>query len=283
MKGEVQKAVFLKEHKISNDSPFVLIAGPCQIESKELALYVAEQLCKITQRLGIKLIFKSSFDKANRTSINGKRGIGLKKAIPIFEEIKEKFGCSILTDIHEAEQCAEFGESVDILQIPALLCRQTDLLIAAAKTGKVINVKKGQFIAPYDVINITEKIESVGNKNILLTERGVSFGYNNLVVDMKSLMIMSSSTGYPVIFDATHSVQEPGGLGKSSGGKREFIKGLARAAIAVRIAGIFMETHPDPENALSDGPCMIHLKKIEKLLKELMEFDTVAKKYPIVY
>jgi 2-dehydro-3-deoxyphosphooctonate aldolase (KDO 8-P synthase) len=259
-----------------NDLPFVLIAGPCQIESREHALEMAEALTYITKELGIGFVYKSSFDKANRTSISGKRGIGIASAMPILEEVRETFGCPVLTDVHTEEQCAIVANSVDILQIPAFLCRQTDLLIAAAKTGKVINVKKGQFLAPWDTVNITEKLCQSGNDKVMLTERGASFGYNTLVSDMRSLPIMAKS-GYPVIFDATHSVQQPSGQGGASGGQREFVETLAKAAVAVGVAGIFMETHQDPDKSPSDGPCMVHLKDMPKLISKLVKFDKIAK------
>lgn len=261
-----------------NDLPFVLIAGPCQIESRQHALEMAEALSYIAKEMNIGFIYKSSFDKANRTSINGKRGVGLASGLPILEEVRETFGCPVLTDVHTEEQCAIVGKSVDILQIPALLCRQTDLLVAAAKTGKVVNVKKGQFIAPWDVANIVTKIESSDNNNIMLTERGTSFGYQTLVSDMRSLPIMKK-TGYPVIFDATHSVQQPSGQGGSSGGQREFVEVLAKAAVAVGVAAVFMETHQDPDNSPSDGPCMVHLKDMPKLVAKLTEFDKIAKSF----
>lgn len=259
-----------------NDLPLVLIAGPCQIESRQHALEMAEALSYIAKEMNIGFVYKSSFDKANRTSIEGKRGVGLASGLPILEEVRETFGCPVLTDVHTEEQCAIVGKSVDILQIPALLCRQTDLLVAAAKTGKVVNVKKGQFIAPWDTTNIVAKIESCGNNNIMLTERGTSFGYNTLVSDMRSLAIMKK-TNYPVIFDATHSVQQPGGQGESSGGQREFVEVLAKAAVAVGVAAVFMETHQDPDNSPSDGPCMVHLKNMPKLVSKLVEFDKIAK------
>lgn len=259
-----------------NDLPFVLIAGPCQMESREHALEMAEALTYMTKELGIGFVYKSSFDKANRTSISGKRGIGLASALPILEEVRETFGCPVLTDVHTAEQCAIVAESVDILQIPALLCRQTDLLIAAAKTGKVINVKKGQFLAPWDAVNVVEKLRASGNDNVMLTERGATFGYNTLVSDMRALPIMAR-TGCPVIFDATHSVQQPSGQGGASGGQREFVETLARAAVAVGVAALFMETHQDPDNAPSDGPCMVHLKDMPRLVAKLAEFDKIAK------
>lgn len=262
---------------LGNDLPFVLVAGPCQMESREHALMVAGELEEITDKLGIGLIYKSSFDKANRTSLKGKRGIGLEKALPIFKEIREKFGCPVLTDVHTEEQCVKVADVVDVLQIPAFLCRQTDLLIAAAKTGRVVNVKKGQFLAPWDMKNVVAKIEDSGNDRILVTDRGTCFGYNNLVSDMRSLPIMAEQTGYPVVFDATHSVQQPGGMGGASGGQREFVPVLARAAVAVGVAAVFMETHPDPDNAPSDGPCMVRLDGMEELLIRLKEFDRVAK------
>jgi 2-dehydro-3-deoxyphosphooctonate aldolase (KDO 8-P synthase) len=259
-----------------NDLPMVLIAGPCQMESREHAMEMAEALSYIAKELEIGLIFKTSFDKANRSNISGVRGIGIEQAMPVFDEIKEAFGCPVLTDVHNEAQCAIVAEHVDILQIPAFLCRQTDLLLAAAKTGKIVNVKKGQFLAPWDTKGIISKIESTGHEQIMLTERGASFGYNTLISDMRSLKIMAE-TGYPVIFDATHSVQQPGGLGNSSGGQREFVPVLARAAAAVGVAGIFIETHQDPDSAPSDGPCMVHLKDMPKLVEELMAFDKLSK------
>jgi len=260
-----------------NDLPLAVIAGPCQLESREHALEVASALKDIAARLGIGLIYKTSFDKANRTSASAARGIGLAKALPIFAEIRETLGLPVLTDVHDAAQCAEVAQAVDVLQIPAFLCRQTDLLLAAAATGKVVNVKKGQFLAPWDMQNVVAKIVSGGNANVLVTERGASFGYNTLVSDMRALPIMARTTGAPVIFDATHSVQQPGGQGTSSGGEREFVPVLARAAVAVGVAGVFIETHPDPDHAPSDGPNMVPLKDFEGLLKNLMAFDQVAK------
>ena len=245
------KSVKCGKLNISNTGPFTLIAGPCQLENEKHALDIAGELKKITDNLGIGLIYKTSFDKANRTSLNGKRGAGLEKSLPIFDKIRKQIGVPVLTDIHAIDQCALVSKHVDVLQIPAFLCRQTDLLVAAAKTGKVINVKKGQFLAPWDMVNVTKKIEDSGNKNILVTERGASFGYNTLVSDMRSLPIMAKN-GYPVVFDATHSVQQPGGMGDKSGGQREFVEYLSRAAIAVGVAAVFMETHPDPDNAPSD-------------------------------
>ena len=261
---------------ISNTSPFTLIAGPCQLENEKHALDVATELKKITEKLGVGLIYKTSFDKANRTSLKGKRGAGLEKSLPVFDKIRKDLGIPVLTDVHKADQCEVVSKHVDVLQIPAFLCRQTDLLIAAAKTGKIINVKKGQFLAPWDMVNVTKKIEDSGNRNILVTERGASFGYNTLVSDMRSLPIMAKN-GYPVIFDATHSVQQPGGQGEASGGQREFVEHLSRAAVAVGVAGVFMETHQDPDNAPSDGPNMIPLSNLENLLKQLIEIDKVIK------
>ena len=261
---------------ISNNNPFTLIAGPCQLENENHAIDVAEKLKEITDKLSIGLIYKTSFDKANRTSLKGKRGVGLEKSLPVFDKIRKDLGIPVLTDIHNVEQCALVSKHVDVLQIPAFLCRQTDLLIAAAKTGKVINVKKGQFLAPWDMVNVTKKISDSGNKNILVTERGASFGYNTLVSDFRSIPIMSKN-GYPVVFDATHSVQQPGGLGEKSGGQREFVEYLARAAVAVGVAAVFMETHPDPDNAPSDGPNMVPLSKMENLLKQLLKIDQLIK------
>ena len=261
---------------ISNTRPFTLIAGPCQLENEKHALDVAGQLKKITEKIGIGLIYKTSFDKANRTSLMGKRGAGLEKSLPVFDKIRKDLGIPILTDIHTIDQCAVVSKHVDVLQIPAFLCRQTDLLVAAAKTGRVVNVKKGQFLAPWDMVNVTKKIEDSGNKNILVTERGASFGYNTLVSDMRSIPIMAKN-GYPVVFDATHSVQQPGGMGDKSGGQREFVEYLARAAVAVGVAAVFIETHPDPDNAPSDGPNMVPLSKMPNLLKQLVEIDTLIK------
>lgn len=271
-----QKHVKVGNVTFGNDLPFVLIAGPCQMESRQHALETAQALVEMTSKLGIGFIYKSSFDKANRTSLSGKRGIGLIKALPVFEEIRETFGCPVLTDVHTEEQCSLVAKSVDVLQIPAFLCRQTDLLIAAANTGKVVNVKKGQFLAPWDMKNVAAKVSESGNDNILLTERGVSFGYNTLVTDMRTFPIMAQ-TGYPVVFDATHSVQQPGGQGGSSGGERRFVATLARAAIAVGVAGVFMETHQDPDNAPSDGPCMVVLADMPKLLEQLQAYDRITK------
>ena len=262
--------------EISNSNSFCLIAGPCQLETEQHAMDMADKIKEITTNLGIGFIYKTSFDKANRTSLKGKRGAGLEQSLPIFDKIKKELNVPILTDIHNIEQCAVVAKHVDVLQIPAFLCRQTDLLIAAAKTKKIINVKKGQFLAPWDMVNVTKKISDSGNDNILVTERGASFGYNTLVSDMRSLPIMAKN-GYPVIFDATHSVQQPGGQGDKSGGQREFVEHLSRAAIAVGVAGIFMETHQDPDNAPSDGPNMIPLSNLENLLKQLIQIDNIIK------
>jgi 2-dehydro-3-deoxyphosphooctonate aldolase (KDO 8-P synthase) len=259
-----------------NNLPFVLIAGPCQVESRDHALFMAEQLIKITKTLDIPFIYKSSYDKANRTSIEGKRGLGLIKTLPIFDEIRRDFGVPVLTDVHTEEQCEVVAPYVDILQIPAFLCRQTDMLLAAAKTGKTINIKKGQFLAPWDMKNVVAKMDYAGNTKVILTERGVSFGYNTLVTDMRALPIMAE-TGCPVVIDATHSVQQPGGQGTSSGGERRFVPVIAKAAVAVGVAGIFMETHQDPDKAPSDGPNMVKLDDMDYLLRKLKELDKVTK------
>jgi 2-dehydro-3-deoxyphosphooctonate aldolase (KDO 8-P synthase) len=263
--------------EIANNKPFTLIAGPCQLESEAHAIKISSELKKITSDFGINLIYKTSFDKANRTSLKGKRGLGLEKSLAIFDKIRNEVGLPVLTDVHTAEQCSIVADHVDVLQIPAFLCRQTDLLIAAAKTGKIINVKKGQFLAPWDMANVIKKIEDSGNKNILITERGTSFGYNTLVSDMRAIPIMSKF-GFPIVFDSTHSVQQPGGMGERSGGQREFVPYLSKAAIAVGVAAIFIETHEDPDNAPSDGPNMIPLKEIRSLLKKLIELDGLIKK-----
>ena len=263
---------------ISNKKPLTLIAGPCQLESEQHAIEMVRKIKKITSKLKINFIYKTSFDKANRTSLKSKRGIGLEKSLKIFQKIKKKFNVPILTDVHTVEQCKIISNFVDIIQIPAFLCRQTDLLIAAAKTNKIINIKKGQFLAPWDMINVTKKISDNGNNKILVTERGASFGYNTLVSDMRSLVIMSKN-GYPVVFDATHSVQEPGGKGDKSGGQREFIEHLSRAAVAVGVAALFIETHQDPDNAPSDGPNMLPINKLEVLLKKIIQIDKIVKKY----
>ena len=262
--------------RFGNDLPFALIAGPCALESRAHAMEMASALKEIAARVGVGLVYKSSFDKANRTSVKGARGIGLDAALPIFADIRSTLGLPVLTDVHDAAQCARVAQAVDVLQIPAFLCRQTDLLIAAAQTGRAINVKKGQFLAPWDMKNVVEKITGAGNNNVLVTERGASFGYNTLISDMRALPELAK-TGAPVIFDATHSVQQPGGQGTSSGGQREFVPVLARAAIAVGVAGVFIETHQDPDKAPSDGPNMIPLKELEGLLKRLVAFDRLAK------
>ncbi len=270
------KIVKLNGLDISNDKKLFLIAGPCQLESEQHAMDMAGSIKEITKKLNIGFVYKTSFDKANRTSLDSERGAGLEKSIPVFNRIKKDLRIPILTDIHNEEQCSIVSNHVDILQIPAFLCRQTDLLVAAAKTKKIINVKKGQFLAPWDMSNVTKKISDAGNENILVTERGASFGYNTLVSDMRSLPIMAKN-GYPVIFDATHSVQQPGGLGKKSGGQREFVEHLSRAAVAVGVAGIFIETHQDPDNAPSDGPNMVPLKNLEKLLSQIIKIDSLIK------
>ncbi|MGB1547897.1 MAG: 3-deoxy-8-phosphooctulonate synthase [Alphaproteobacteria bacterium] len=266
--------------EIGNDLPLALIAGPCAIESKAHALETAEALVKLTDKLGVGFIYKSSYDKANRTSNKSPRGIGIDEGLPILAEVREKLGCAVLTDVHTADQCARAAQAVDVLQIPAFLCRQTDLLIAAAETGRAINVKKGQFLAPWDMANVVSKIVEAGNENVLLCERGASFGYNTLVSDMRALPILAR-TGFPVVFDATHSVQQPGGQGTTSGGQREFVPVLARAAVAVGVAAVFMETHPDPDKAPSDGPNMVPMADLPALMEGLLEFDRVAKARPL--
>lgn len=270
-------ADFARPVRFGNDLPLSLIAGPCQMESREHALDIALALKEIGERLRIGIVFKTSFDKANRTSARGQRGMGLEAALPVFAEIRERTGLPVLTDVHEAGQCAALAPVIDVLQIPAFLCRQTDLLVAAARTGRVVNVKKGQFLAPWDMVHVAAKITESGNPNVMLTERGASFGYNTLVSDMRALPIMAEATGAPVIFDATHSVQQPGGQGASSGGQREFVPVLARAAVAVGVAGLFIETHPDPDNAPSDGPNMVPLAAFPALVAELQGFDRLAK------
>ena len=274
---QASSVVDLGSVRFGNHLPLALIAGPCAMESRAHALETASALKEIAGRLGLGLVYKSSFDKANRTSAASARGIGLDKALAVFAEVKESLGLPVLTDVHEAEQCAAAGEVVDILQIPAFLCRQTDLLVAAAKTGRVVNVKKGQFLAPWDMANVASKVTGAGNPNVMVTERGASFGYNTLVSDMRALPIMAETTGAPVIFDATHSVQQPGGKGTTSGGQREFVPVLARAAVAVGVAGVFIETHQDAERAPSDGPNMVPLAEMEALLRQLMAFDRIAK------
>ncbi|HEX7006693.1 MAG TPA: 3-deoxy-8-phosphooctulonate synthase [Alphaproteobacteria bacterium] len=265
---------------VGNDLPLALIAGPCALESRAHALEMSAALKELASELGIGLIYKTSFDKANRTSLDSPRGIGLEQALPILAEIRETRGIPVLTDVHEPSQCAVVAEAADVLQIPAFLCRQTDLLVAAAKTGRAVNVKKGQFLAPWDMANVADKLVRAGQGDVLLTERGASFGYNTLVSDMRALPILAES-GYPVVFDATHSVQQPGGQGERSGGERRFVPVLARAAVAVGVAAVFMETHQDPDHAPSDGPNMVHLKDMPALLAELIEFDRLAKKRPV--
>ncbi len=261
---------------LANDRPFVLIAGPCALESRQHALEMADALSALCRRLDMGLIYKTSFDKANRTSLQSARGIGLDQALPILAEVRETYGCPVLTDIHSEHQCAPVAEAVDVLQIPAFLCRQTDLLLAAGNTGRTVNIKKGQFLAPWDMANVAAKVASTGNGKVVLTERGTSFGYNTLVSDMRSLPILSA-TGHPVVFDATHSVQQPGGLGQASGGQREFVPVLARAAVSVGVAGVFIETHQDPDAAPSDGPNMVPLRRMPALLETLIAFDRLAK------
>ncbi|MDC3053523.1 3-deoxy-8-phosphooctulonate synthase [Candidatus Pelagibacter sp.] len=263
--------------EISNKNKICLISGPCQLETEQHALDMAGKIKEITTKYNIGFIYKTSFDKANRTSLKGKRGAGLENSLPVFDKIKKEINVPVLTDIHNEEQCSLVSQHVDVIQIPAFLCRQTDLLIAAAKTNKIINVKKGQFLAPWDMVNVTKKISDSGNKNILVTERGASFGYNTLVSDMRSIPIMAKN-GYPVVFDGTHSVQQPGGLGEKSGGQREFVEYLSRAAVAVGVAAIFLETHQDPDNAPSDGPNMVPLNKLDELINQIVEIDNLVKK-----
>ena len=272
----MSKQISLKKFNISNDLPFFLISGPCQLENRDHAMFMAEEIKKITDKLEINLVYKTSFDKANRTSLKSERGIGLDKSIKVFEEIKRNFNLPILTDVHSPEQCNQVKNVVDIIQIPAFLCRQTDLLISAAKTNLIVNIKKGQFLAPWDMKNVIKKISDSNNDNILVTERGVSFGYNTLVSDMRSISILKKEQ-YPVIFDATHSVQQPGGKGDSSGGEREFIYDLSKAAIAVGVAGLFLEVHDDPDNAPSDGPNMLKLSDLENFLNNIKKIDDLVK------
>jgi len=274
---EPNPIVSVGKARFSNALPLALIAGPCALESRAHAFEMAAALQEITARLGIGLVYKTSFDKANRTSASSARGLGLDQALPIFAELREMLGLAVLTDVHEPEQCARVAEAVDVLQIPAFLCRQTDLLVAAAKTGRAVNVKKGQFLAPWDMVNVVDKITGAGNSNVLVTERGASFGYNTLVSDMRALPLLAR-TGAPVIFDATHSVQQPGGQGTASGGERDYVPVLARAAVAVGVAGVFIETHDNPDNAPSDGPNMIALKELPPLLERLIQFDAIAKR-----
>lgn len=272
----MQKIIILPNLKIANDLPFTLIAGPCQIETLDHSLFMAEKLVNLTTKLNIPFVYKSSFDKANRTSVNSARGTGMEEGLKILAKIKSTFGCSLITDIHKEQQCVEAATVVDILQIPAFLCRQTDLLQAAAMTKRVVNVKKGQFLAPWDMKNIHKKLQAFGCKDIMLTERGTSFGYNSLVSDMRGLAIMAETTA-PIIFDATHSVQQPGAGGSNSGGERKYVELLAKAALAVGVAGIFMEVHQDPDNAPSDGPCMVKLEDLESILIKLKKYDAISK------
>ncbi|SHI72487.1 2-dehydro-3-deoxyphosphooctonate aldolase (KDO 8-P synthase) [Aureimonas altamirensis DSM 21988] len=274
--SNANETVTLRQVSFSQKLPFALIAGPCQMESRDHAMMIAERMVRLTSDLGIGYVFKASFDKANRTSLSGRRGIGLAEALPVFEEVSRQFDIPVLTDVHTEAQCAEVGAVCDVLQIPAFLCRQTDLLIAAARTGRVVNIKKGQFLAPWDMRNVAAKVTESGNPNVLLTERGASFGYNTLVSDFRALPIMAE-TGSPVVFDATHSVQQPGGQGASSGGERRFVETLARAAVAVGVAGLFIETHEDPDNAPSDGPNMVPLDRMEGMLKRLRDIDGLTK------
>ena len=275
-----QRTVNVGPYSLSNVKPLTIIAGPCQLETREHALEMAGALKALGDKLNIRIIYKTSYDKANRTSVSGVRGIGLEDALPIFNEVRDVTGLPVLTDVHEAAHCAAVAEAVDVLQIPAFLCRQTDLLLAAGHTGKAINIKKGQFLAPWDMKNVVDKVMSTGNEAVTVTERGASFGYNTLVTDFRGLPTMKNMTGCPVVFDATHSVQQPGGQGSSSGGQREFAPVLARAAVSLGIAAVFMETHQDPDNAPSDGPNMIPINRLEGVLKDLIAFDTLAKSSP---
>lgn len=275
----IMRKVRIGNFEVSNETPFFLIAGPCALESRDVAFRCAEHLVKVTDKLGISFVFKSSFDKANRTSLTARRGVPMDEALKIFQELKKEFGCPITTDVHESYQCKEVAEIVDVLQIPAFLCRQTDLLVSAAQTGRTINIKKGQFLAPWDMENVYKKVTLSGNENVMLCERGSCFGYNRLVSDMRSLQIMKNY-GYPVVFDATHSVQEPGGLGGASGGNRDYVELLARSAMSVGVAGLFIETHFDPKNAYSDGPNMVPLHAVEGFLSTLKKFDELAKSIP---
>jgi 2-dehydro-3-deoxyphosphooctonate aldolase (KDO 8-P synthase) len=270
----------IRDLTVANDRPLTLIAGPCAIESRSHALEMGQALTEITRKLGVGLIYKSSFDKANRTSIRSNRGVGMEEGLPILAAVREAYGCPVLTDVHTAEQCAAAAEAVDVLQIPAFLCRQTDLLVAASQTGKALNIKKGQFLAPWDMKNVVQKCAESGNRDVMVCERGVSFGYNTLVSDMRALPILAE-TGQPVVFDATHSVQQPGGQGTASGGERRFVPVLARAAVAVGVAAVFMETHEDPDRAPSDGPNMVPLKQLPALVETLLEIDRLAKARPV--
>lgn len=272
----MQKTIKVDQLEISNERPLTLIAGPCQLENRDHAFEMCDALKQLAQKLGIQFVYKTSYDKANRTSLSGKRGVGINEGLKVLSDLRSHFGVPVLTDVHDIDQCKQAAEVVDIIQIPAFLCRQTDLLIAAAQTGKAVNVKKGQFLAPWDMKNVANKVSESGNDNILLTERGASFGYNTLVSDMRSIPIMQE-TGYPVIYDATHSVQQPGGLGGASGGDRTMVPVLARAAVAVGVAGVFIETHQDPDNAPSDGPNMVKLSELPQILETLISFDKIAK------
>jgi 2-dehydro-3-deoxyphosphooctonate aldolase (KDO 8-P synthase) len=272
--------VRVQDVRFANDAPIAVLAGPCQMESRAHAFEMASALSEISKKLGFGLVYKSSFDKANRTSLTGRRGIGFDAALPIFAEIRETFGLPVVTDVHEVSQCAPVAEVVDVLQIPAFLCRQTDLLIAAAKTGRVVKIKKGQFLAPWDMKNVVAKVTEAGNPDVMVTERGVSFGYNTLVTDMRALPVLAQS-GAPVVFDATQSVQQPGGQGTASGGQREFVPVLARAAVSIGVAAVFVETHENPDKAWSDGPNMVPLHQMEALLRDLQAFDALAKKNPL--
>jgi 2-dehydro-3-deoxyphosphooctonate aldolase (KDO 8-P synthase) len=279
--AQVQRHVSVGKVAFGNDLPFTLIAGPCALESRAHALEMAHALTELADEIGLGLVYKSSFDKANRTSIMSPRGIGMADGLPILAEVRETYGCPVVTDVHAAEQCAPVAEAVDILQIPAFLCRQTDLLVAAAETGAALHIKKGQFLAPWDMRNVVAKVHAAGNDRVLLCERGASFGYNTLISDMRALPIMASQTGCPVVFDATHSVQQPGGQGNASGGQREFVPVLARAAVAIGVAGIFMETHQDPDSAPSDGPNMVPLRDLAPILRVLVGLDALAKAHPV--
>jgi len=278
--GTEQRHVSVAGVTFGNDLPLVLIAGPCQMESRAHALETAHALADMAAGLGVGLVYKTSFDKANRTSLSGARGVGMAAALPVFAEIRETVGCPVLTDVHEPGQCAAVAEAVDVLQVPAFLCRQTDLLVAAGETGRAVNVKKGQFLAPWDMANVVAKVQSTGNQNVLIAERGTSFGYNTLVTDIRGLPVLAQ-TGCPVVFDATHSVQQPGGQGTASGGQREFAPVLARAAVSVGVAAVFIETHPDPDTAPSDGPNMIPTNELSAVVETLVAFDKLAKTRPI--
>ena len=281
MTNQTARHVHVGDLALGNDLPLVLIAGPCALESRAHALEMSHALKEMADRLGIGLIYKTSYDKANRTAAESPRGLGVEKSLPILAEVRESVGCPVLTDVHAADQCSRVAEAVDVLQIPAFLCRQTDLLVAAAETGRAINIKKGQFLAPWDMKNVVAKVRGAGNDNALVCERGASFGYNTLVSDMRALPLMAAETGCPVVFDATHSVQQPGGQGATTGGQRQFVPVLARAAVAVGVAAVFMETHQDPDRAPSDGPNMVHLDRLPQLVETLMSIDRLAKAKPV--